>query len=122
MENVHLLGWVEDEAVPGLMRASLSLLFLSPYEGFGLPAVEAMATGTPAIVADCASLPEVVGDAGIVVEPNDTQRIVDHVRSLRSDQALRERYVRAGRERARRYTWERCVSRLSDTLVSISFG
>jgi glycosyltransferase involved in cell wall biosynthesis len=120
LDNVHLLGWVDDEDVPRLMRASVALLFLSPYEGFGLPAAEAMAAGVPAIVADRASLPEVVGDAGIVVEPNDAECIVDHVQSLRHDRALWARQAKAGRERARRYTWVRCVRRLVDTFEEIS--
>lgn len=119
LNNVHLLGWVDDEYVPRLMRASLALLFLSPYEGFGLPAAEAMAAGVPAIVADRASLPEVVGDAGIVMESNDTERIVDRVQSLRHDRALWARHAEAGRERAQQYTWDRCVNRLICAFNSI---
>jgi glycosyltransferase involved in cell wall biosynthesis len=120
LDNVQLLGWVDDEDVPRLMRGALALLFLSPYEGFGLPAAEAMAAGTPAIVANRASLPEVVGDAGIVVEPGETERIVDHVRSLWHDAAHRRQYVEAGRERAQRYTWDRCVDRLVETFKEIA--
>ena len=120
LDNVHLLGWVDDEDVPRLMRGALALLFLSPYEGFGLPAAEAMAAGTPAIVADRASLPEVVGDAGIVVEPADTECIVDHVRLLRHDASRRRHYVQAGRERGNRYTWDRCLSRLIETFEGVS--
>ncbi|WP_043551771.1 glycosyltransferase family 4 protein [Salinibacter ruber] len=119
LDNVHLLGWVDDEDVPRLLRGGLALMFLSPYEGFGLPAVEAMAAGIPAIVADRASLPEVVGDAGIVVEPNDTERIVDCVRSLRHDQSFRLKYVHAGNERAQRFRWDRCVNRLIRAFNSI---
>jgi glycosyltransferase involved in cell wall biosynthesis len=115
LDNVHLLGWVDDDDVPRLMRASLALLFLSPYEGFGLPAAEAMAAGTPAIVADRASLPEVVGHAGIVADPDGTEEIVDFVQSLGGDGRLRDEYVDAGRERAQKYTWERCVGRLRAT-------
>ncbi|WP_251979802.1 glycosyltransferase family 4 protein [Salinibacter ruber] len=119
LDNVHLLGWVGDKDVPRLMRASVALLFLSPYEGFGLPAAEAMAAGVPAIVADRASLPEVVGDAGLVVEPDDTERIVDHVRSLRHDQSFRLKYAHAGHERAQRFRWDRCVNRLIRAFNSI---
>lgn len=120
IDNVHLLGWVAEEEVPGLMRGALALLFLSPYEGFGMPAAEAMAAGTPAIVADRASLPEVVGDAGIVVEPSDTERIVEHIRTLQHDNAYRQRYQAAGRKRAQRFTWKRCVDRLVDTFETIT--
>nr|WP_279348598.1 glycosyltransferase family 1 protein [Salinibacter ruber] len=122
LDNVQLLGWVDDEDVPRLMRGALALLFLSPYEGFGLPAAEAMAAGTPAIVADRASLPEVVGDAGIVVEPGETERIVDHVRTLRHNASRRCQYVDAGRERAEHYKWDQCVDRLTETFAAITAG
>ncbi|MFM8008082.1 MAG: glycosyltransferase, partial [Dolichospermum sp.] len=71
LPNIKLLGIVPDHDLPRLMRCASSLLFLSHYEGFGIPAIEAMATGTPPIVSNRASLPEVVGTAGIVVEPED---------------------------------------------------
>jgi glycosyltransferase involved in cell wall biosynthesis len=87
-------------------------LFLSRYEGFGLPAAEAMAAGTPAVVSDVASLPEVVGEAGIVVDPNATDHIVDILQSLRRDRKMQDRYAAAGRERAQTFSWGRCVDRL----------
>ncbi len=120
LDNVHLLGWVDDEDVPRLMRGALALLFLSPYEGFGLPAAEAMAAGTPAIVADRASLPEVVGDAGIVFDPGETKKIVSVVQALSRDDQLRDQYIAAGRERARRYMWDRCVDRLLDSFRKVA--
>jgi len=112
LDNVHLLGWVADNEVPRLMRGALALLFLSPYEGFGLPAAEAMAAGTPAIVADQASLPEMVGEAGIVVGPTEFKKIEDLVRALDQNSDLRRRCSLAGRERAQKYTWSNCVDRL----------
>jgi glycosyltransferase involved in cell wall biosynthesis len=120
LNNVHLLGWVDDENVPPLMRASLALLFLSPYEGFGLPAAEAMAAGTPAIVANRASLPEVVGDAGIVVDPNQTGEIVKEVQRLKQDRKLREETIAAGRERSQSYRWSRCVKKIISTCRAIA--
>ncbi len=120
LDNVHLLGWVDDEDVPRLMRGALALLFLSHYEGFGLPAAEAMAAGTPAIVSDAASLPEVVGDAGMVVAPEETETIAEQVCTLRHDAVLRRQYIEAGRKRAQRYTWGRCVDRLADAFEDIT--
>jgi len=119
LDNVHLLGWVDDGDVPRLLRGALALLFLSPYEGFGLPAAEAMAAGTPAVVSNRASLPEVVGDAGVVVEPSATEGIVEYVCALSDNRTLREQKADAGRERAQRYRWQRCVDRLTETLASI---
>ncbi len=110
--NIHLLGLVPDEDLPRLLRGSLALLFLSPYEGFGIPALEAMAAGVPAIVANRAALPEVVGDAGIVVEPDATAEIVDILVALNNNTALRHDYIQRGQHHAAQYTWDRCVDRL----------
>lgn len=110
--NIHLLGVVSDEDLPKLMRGALCLLFLSLYEGFGIPPLEAMAAGAPAVVANRASLPEVVGDAGIVVEPEQTDAIVDILLNLESKTQFRESYVQKGKHHAAQYTWSRCVDKV----------
>jgi glycosyltransferase involved in cell wall biosynthesis len=110
--NITLLGMVSDLELPGLLRCASSLLFLSPYEGFGIPALEAMAAGIPAVVANRASLPEVVGDAGIVVEPNETEAIVDILIDLEQMPRLRAEYIHRGHRHAATYTWSSCVDRL----------
>ncbi|MCF2148988.1 glycosyltransferase family 4 protein [Desmonostoc muscorum LEGE 12446] len=113
--HVTLLGKVPDEDLPRLMRGASSFLFLSPYEGFGIPALEAMAAGTPAIVANKASLPEVVGDAGIVVNPEATDEIVDVLIELDRNSHLRKKYIQLGKKHAAQYTWSRCVDGLITT-------
>jgi glycosyltransferase involved in cell wall biosynthesis len=110
--NITLLGMVSDFELPRLIRCASSLLFLSPYEGFGIPALEAMAAGIPAIVANRASLPEIVGDAGIVVEPTMTEAIVDMLVDLDRIPQLRGEYIRRGHQHVSRYTWDGCVDRL----------
>jgi glycosyltransferase involved in cell wall biosynthesis len=110
--NITLLGMVSDWELPRLLRCASSLLFLSPYEGFGIPALEAMAAGIPAVVADRASLPEIVGDAGIVVDPTTTAAIVDVLVDLDRMPQLREDYIQRGHRHAAIYTWASCVDRL----------
>ena len=109
LPNIKLLGLVPDNDLPRLLRCASSLLFLSHYEGFGIPAIESMAVGTPVIVSNRGSLPEVVGTAGIVVEPEDTSVIVDKLIQLNENSDLREDYSQRGKEHAQQYTWSRCV-------------
>lgn len=109
LPNLKLLGIVPDSDLPRLMRCASSLLFLSYYEGFGIPAIEAMAAGTPSVVSNRASLPEVVGTAGIVVEPEQTETIVDTLIQLEENSQLRQDYSQRGKEHAKQYTWSRCV-------------
>lgn len=121
MPNVRLIGVIDDHALASRLRSSCALLFLSPYEGFGIPAIEAMAAGTPALVANSSSLPEIVGDAGIVVPGSDTNRVVDVLERLRSDSAFREHHVKRGLLHARAFTWEACVGRVVQQLrIAIS--
>jgi len=117
--NVRLHGYAEDRVVAAALHTATALLFLSPYEGFGIPAVEAMAAGCPAVVANAASLPEVVGNAGIVVDPADTRGIVDALERLIGDAGWRREWIARGHERAGSFTWERCVDRLVETLHEV---
>lgn len=112
MPNVRLLGPICDLELASMLARSVALLFLSPYEGFGIPAAEAMAAGTPAVVSNCASLPEVVGDAGIVVAPASSEEIADVLERLRLDQDYRKTFVDRGHERVQAFTWQKCVDRL----------
>jgi glycosyltransferase involved in cell wall biosynthesis len=112
--NFDFLGWVDDADLPQLNREAIALLFLSPYEGFGIPAIEAMAVATPAVVANRASLPEVVGNAGYIVEPDQSAVIAELLQALESGA---ERYdVEAGKAWALQFSWSRCADRVLSAL------
>lgn len=105
--RVEHLGTVPLADLPGVYARADLLLMPSLHEGFGLPALEAMACGTPVVVSNRGSLPEVVGDAGLLVEPHDIEGIARAAERLTTDTDLRADLIRRGRERARAFTWER---------------
>lgn len=114
--NVKLLGAVSDATLPTLLRGAESLLFLSEYEGFGIPAIEAMAAGIPVVVSDRAALPETVGDAGIVVDPEDAAAVAGVLNEIMRNPRGVEELVQRGRKRAAGFAWSNCVDRLMKSL------
>lgn len=105
-EWVEQRGLVTQEELAGLYRTAGCLAFPSLYEGFGLPPLEAMASGCPVAVADSGSLPEVCGEAGILFDPLD---IVDIARGIEAALDAGDRLVERGLQRAATFTWKRCA-------------
>jgi glycosyltransferase involved in cell wall biosynthesis len=105
--QVEHLGMVPEAQLPEVYREADLLLMPSWHEGFGLPALEAMACGTPVVVSDRGSLPEVVGEAGLIVNPQDDVQLVYGVVRALTDGRLRAELRQRGLDRARSFTWER---------------
>jgi glycosyltransferase involved in cell wall biosynthesis len=103
--NLKLLGRISDDDFKKALTGAVCFLFPSRIEGFGIPAVEAMATGCPVIASTAPCLPEVCGDAALFADPDDIGRWNNAVERIRSDPALRRCLIAAGFERARRYSW-----------------
>ncbi len=106
-KQVIFTGYVPDEDLPALYSAADLFVFLSQYEGFGFPVLEAMACGTPVLTSNTSSLPEIVGDAGVLVSPNDVQRAASETVRILSDRDLRKAASRRGLERAKFFSPER---------------
>jgi glycosyltransferase involved in cell wall biosynthesis len=108
-KHVRFLGYVSDDTLRVLYRLAALFAFPSLYEGFGLPPLEAMASGTPVVASNQSSLPEVTGDAAVLVDPYDVASIVDGMRRVLSDPTLAADLRRRGPERAREFSWSRSV-------------
>ena len=104
--RVVLTGFVPDDDLVFLYSRAYALVSPSLMEGFGLPAVEAMACGTPVLSSCAGSLPEVVGDAGVYFDPMDVGSMADVIRSILSDREGRDAMAHRARERASLFTWE----------------
>jgi len=104
-ERVCFLHDVPDADLPGLYNSASVLTTPSFYEGFGLPALEAMTCGTPVVVAERASLPEVVGEAGLLVNPDEPDDIARTLARVLTEEPLRARMRELGLVQAARFTW-----------------
>jgi glycosyltransferase involved in cell wall biosynthesis len=108
-ERISVLGYVDpDELAAWYARAAI-FAFPSLDEGFGMPVLEAMAGGVPVLTSNRSALPEVAGDAAILVDPEDTEALIEALRGMAADEALRQKLAARGLERARLFTWERAV-------------
>jgi glycosyltransferase involved in cell wall biosynthesis len=108
-KNVVSLGYLADGMVSLLLTKSEALVYVSLYEGFGLPILEAMALGTPVITSSVTSMPEVAGKAALLVEPNDAGAIAEAMRECFANSVLRATLRARGLRRIEEFSWERAA-------------
>ncbi len=105
-EDVLFTGFVDDTDLPELYRGALMLVFPSLYEGFGLPILEAMASGVPVIASNTSSMPEVAGDAALLIDPRTPEAIAEGMTQILCDEGLRQTLMHRGLARVQGFTWE----------------
>jgi glycosyltransferase involved in cell wall biosynthesis len=113
-------GFVPDSDLVCLYNAAEVLVLPSFDEGFGLPALEAMACGTPVVASRAGALPEVVGQAGLYFDPHDARELAQRLREVLADDRLRGRLAHEARCRARQYSWERSAHAAMETFTEIA--
>jgi glycosyltransferase involved in cell wall biosynthesis len=118
-KQVRFLGYLPDDTLAILYRLASAFVFPSLYEGFGLPPLEAMASGTPVVTSNVSSLPEVAGDAAVLVDPYDVDSIVDGVCRVLSDPVLASELRRRGPIRAREFSWARSVAKTRELYAQV---
>jgi glycosyltransferase involved in cell wall biosynthesis len=111
---VRFLGYMPEETLAVMYRLAAVFVFPSLYEGFGLPPIEAMASGTPVVTSNVSSLPEVAGDAALLVDPYDPVAIADGIDRVLRDEGLRRDLRMKGLARAKQFSWESSVRRVHD--------
>lgn len=116
VERVRFLGYVDEEALPGLYAHAACFVLPSHDEGFGLSVLEAMACGTPVIVSNGGALPETVGEAGLVFDLSDPDGLPEALRACMSNQRLRSAMIERGLERAKGFSWRGTAQLIQDSL------
>ena len=112
--GVRELGYVDDELLPGLYAGASAFVLPSRHEGFGLPVLESMASGTPVVATRAGALPETCGDAALLVDPGDDDALADAVVAALDDEGL----ARAGLARAAVFSWDRTVTEIDAILAA----
>ena len=121
-KHVRFFGFVPDATLAILYRLARVFVFPSLYEGFGLPPLEAMASGTPVVTSNVSALPEVVGDAAMLIDPYQPEAIAGAIRRVLTDDRLREDMRERGLARARQFSWDRSVQRVREIYGEVLAG
>jgi alpha-1,3-rhamnosyl/mannosyltransferase len=120
--HVRLAGYLDQADLACVTAAAKMMVFPSLYEGFGLPVLEAMASGTPVIASDCASLPEVAGAAAAYVDPQDEAGLTEQMRRLMEDDRAWMGQRIAGLERSVQFSWRKCAAVTADVYRQAANG
>ncbi|UUZ66964.1 glycosyltransferase family 4 protein [Polaromonas sp. P2-4] len=112
--EIRQLGYVSREDLAIVIAGAQALVYPSVYEGFGLPPLEAMASGVPVIASNVSSIPEVVGDTGVLIDPQDVDGLAGAMEQVLSAPDMRQTMAQWALARSKEFTWAKCVSQTVD--------
>ncbi|MFM1876527.1 MAG: hypothetical protein RL266_2264 [Bacteroidota bacterium] len=110
--DVIFTGRVSDGDLNDLMGAALANVYVSTFEGFGIPIIEAFQSGVPVITSNVTSMPEIAGDAALLVDPSDVSQIAKAMEQLLNSETLRNELIAKGQDRAKLFSWQRSADLL----------
>jgi len=117
--KLRLLGYVTSDDLSELYSGSKLFVYPSIYEGFGLPPLEAMASGVPVITTNCSSLPEIVGNAGVQIDQHNVHALCDVIEEILDDNVKTDKMIQRGILQAKSFSWEKCATSVVDVYKSI---
>jgi len=119
-KNLIELGYVNQDEIAPIINMASVFMFVSNYEGFGIPIIEAMRCGTPIVTSNMTSLPEVAGDAALYSEPNNIMKInEDLCNIIENKDGIRDELIQKGLERSELFSWEKCAKETLDVLMQL---
>jgi glycosyltransferase involved in cell wall biosynthesis len=116
-DRIIRLGYIDDEDINILYSNSMFFTYLSRYEGFGMPPLEAMQAGTPVITSNNSSIPEVVGDAAVMIDCDSEEQCIKAFEDFYFNEDLRRHYIQKGLERGKLFTWEKTADIMEDIML-----
>jgi glycosyltransferase involved in cell wall biosynthesis len=118
--DIILTGSMTHQELSPLYSSASALVFVPWFEGFGIPAAEAMRCGTPVILSDTTSLPEIGGDAAIFVNPGNTSEISDAMVKVITDNSLRKSMIEKGLIESQRFNWDNCAESVWRSVLKVT--
>jgi glycosyltransferase involved in cell wall biosynthesis len=115
-------GYIENKDLPAVMAEAKIFLYTSRRESFGIPILEAMASGTPVVTSNVTSMPEVAGDAAYLVDPYDLTSMADGIQRVLKDEVRAKELIQKGLERVQSFSWERSARELLDVYTEVCTG
>ena len=120
--TIHILGYVDDLDVVGILNLATVFVFPTFYEGFGMPILEAQACGIPVVTGNTSSIPEIVGSSAVMVDPNNVEEIKEAIIKVYQEKALREKLIMQGFDNVKRFSWEKSVKETVEVYEKVLYG
>lgn len=119
-DRLVFLGFVNEDDLPSIYRGALAVMFVSLYEGFGIPLIEGMSCGVPVLASNSSALPEISGGAAYLVDPHDVDEISSGIEKIVGDNVLREKLINKGRVRSVEFCWDDSARKAWKIFASVS--